>query len=200
MYVGQWPTFHGPVILSYILKSIWWINGVLEILIQWDAKHWPETIYVGQWHIFHGLLPYNLKTIWWSIVITGILDPCDAKIYHIKGIWVSDLHFMVQWFCFISWRRFGGGMFYWRYWFRATLSLIYKYICRSVAYISWCSDSGLFIQYYLMNKPHSLDIGWMWYRPLTCISWFSNFESFTYFLPIVVCWSLNCFIWKRLWM
>ena len=35
MYVGQWPTFHGPVILSYILKTIWWINFLLEILIQW---------------------------------------------------------------------------------------------------------------------------------------------------------------------
>ena len=25
-------------------------------------------------------------------VITGILDPCDSKIYHIKCMWVSDLH------------------------------------------------------------------------------------------------------------
>ena len=31
MYVGQWATFHGPVILSYILKTTWWINVVLEI-------------------------------------------------------------------------------------------------------------------------------------------------------------------------
>ena len=28
----------------------------------------------------------------------GILVPCDAKIYFIKCMWVSDLHFMVQWF------------------------------------------------------------------------------------------------------
>ena len=33
MYVGQWPTFHYPVILSYILKTVWWINVVLEVLI-----------------------------------------------------------------------------------------------------------------------------------------------------------------------
>ena len=38
MYVCQWPTFHGPVILSYILKTIWWINVVLEILIQYDTN------------------------------------------------------------------------------------------------------------------------------------------------------------------
>ena len=38
MYVGQWPTFHGPVILSYILKTIWWINVVPEILIQCDTN------------------------------------------------------------------------------------------------------------------------------------------------------------------
>ena len=30
--LGQWPTFHGPLILYYILKSTWWINIVLEIL------------------------------------------------------------------------------------------------------------------------------------------------------------------------
>ena len=58
MYVGQWPTFHGPVILSYILKTFWWRNAILKI------------------------------------------------------------------------------------WFSATLSLTYKYICRSVTYIMWYSDSA----------------------------------------------------------
>ena len=92
MYVGQWPTFHGSVILSYILKTTWWINVVLEILIQCD-KHWTETIYVGQWPIFHGpvILPYILNTIWWTNVIIGILDPCDAKsqwpTFHGPVIW-----------------------------------------------------------------------------------------------------------------
>ena len=38
MYVGQWPKFHGPVILPYILKTIWWMNGVLEILIDYDTN------------------------------------------------------------------------------------------------------------------------------------------------------------------
>ena len=124
-------------------------------------KHWTETIYVGQWPVFHGpvILPYILETIWWTNIIIGILDPCDTKICHIKCLWVSDLHFMVQWFCHISWRLFDGGMLYRRYWFSATLSLTCKYICRSVTCILWYSDSALYFQYYLIDKPHSLDIG-----------------------------------------
>ena len=180
-------------------------------------KHWTETIYEGQCLIFHGpvILPYILKTIWWTNVIIGILDPCDAKIYHIKCMWVRYLPFMVQWLCLISWRLFDGLMLYWRYWFNGTqtlnwniyigqwpifhgpvilpyilqtiwcqqptfcgpviltydggmldwrywfsvtLSLTYNYICRSVTFILWFSDSALYFQYYLMNKPHSLDI------------------------------------------
>ena len=31
-------TFHGPVILSYILKTIWWMDVVLEIYIQFDTN------------------------------------------------------------------------------------------------------------------------------------------------------------------
>ena len=50
-------------------------------------------------------------------------------------------------------------MLNWRYWFSVTLSLTFKYICRSVTYILWYSDFALYFQYYLMNKPHSLDIG-----------------------------------------
>ena len=45
----------------------------------------------------------------------------------------------------------------WIYWFSETLSLTYKYICRSVTYILWYCDSALYFQYYLINKPHSLD-------------------------------------------
>ena len=59
----------------------------------------------------------------------------------------------------ISWRPFDGGILDWRYWPSVTLSLTYKYICRSVTYILWYSDSALYFQYHLMNKPHSLDIG-----------------------------------------
>ena len=38
IYVGQWPIFYGQVILSCIVKTIWWMNVVLEILIQCDTN------------------------------------------------------------------------------------------------------------------------------------------------------------------
>ena len=94
------------------------------------------------------ILPYILKTIWWTNAIIGILDPCDAKINLIKCMWVSDVHFVVQWFWFISWPHSEGGMLDWSYWFSVTLSLTYKYICRSVTYILWYSDSAIYFQYY----------------------------------------------------
>ena len=36
MYVG--PIFHGPVILPYIFKTIWWMKVTLDILDQCDTK------------------------------------------------------------------------------------------------------------------------------------------------------------------
>ena len=77
------------------------------------CKDLPDKMYVGQWPLFHGpvILPCISKTIWWTNVIVGILDPCDAKINDIKHMWVSDLHFMVQWFWHILkpfwWRNVG---------------------------------------------------------------------------------------------
>ena len=100
IYVGQWPTFHGPVILSYLEDHLMdCYTGDIDSV--WH-KHWTETIHVSvcQWPIFHGtvILPYILKTIWWTNVRIGILDSWDAEINHVKCMWVSDLHFMVQWF------------------------------------------------------------------------------------------------------
>ena len=100
-------------------------------------------------------------------VIIGILDPCDAKTYHIKCIWVSDLHFMVQWFCPLSWRLFVEGMLYRRYWFSQ------HYVWPTNIYVGqWPKFCGsvilpLYIQCYLLNKPHFLEIGSVWYGPLT---------------------------------
>ena len=153
------------MILSCILKTtcIWWINVVLEILIQCDTNIEQKLYrYVGQWPIFHGpvILPYILKTIWWTNVIIEILDPCDAKIYQIKCMWVSDLHFMVQWFC-LFWRLFDGLMLYWRYWFNVTQTLNWNYICKQVTYTSWSSDFALYLEDYLMDKCHNWNIGSM---------------------------------------
>ena len=162
-------------------------------------KHWTETIYVGQWPIFHGpvILSYIVKTIWWTNVIIGILDPCDAKINHIKCMWVSDLHFVVQWFWLISWRRFDGGMLGWRFWFSVTLSLTYNYIGYTGQLPIFC---GTEILPYIFNTIWLTRlILWLlvliWAIDLYfMIKWFWIIYLF---LPIVVCWS---FIWKYLWM
>ena len=62
-----WPLFHGPVILPYVLKTIWCMN-----IIIWDYESvWPQNKYRSLWPIFHGpvILPYILKTIWRMYII-----------------------------------------------------------------------------------------------------------------------------------
>ena len=41
-------------------------------------------------------------TIWWRNVVLGIMDQCHSKIDLVKYMWVSDLYFMIHWFCLIS--------------------------------------------------------------------------------------------------
>ena len=123
-------------------------------------------MYICQWPIFHGpvIFASYLKTIWWTNATIGILVPCDAKIYLIKCMWVSDLHFMVQWFCLISWRLFDGLILYWRYECDTYIDL--ELYCRSVTYISWSSDFALYLEDYLMDKCHNWNIGSMWLKNL----------------------------------
>ena len=120
---SAWPIFHGPVILSYILKTIWCMYIILweyesvwpDIWPQnkcrslWSIFHgpviWPYILKViWKWPIFYGpaILLHILKTIWWRNVVLGIMDQCHSKINHVKYMWVSDLYFMVHWFCLIS--------------------------------------------------------------------------------------------------
>ena len=75
IYVGQWPAFHGPVILPYILKTIWLTNVIVVIL--W----YKDTMYVGQRPTFRGavILTYILKMFWWRNVGLKILIHCDIK-------------------------------------------------------------------------------------------------------------------------
>ena len=85
-----------------------WYNGSV-----WH-KDWPHKIYIGQWPIFRGpvVLLNILKTVWWRDIIFEIVDQCDSKVGLIKQMWVSDLYFIVRWFCLISWRLFDG---WWSY-------------------------------------------------------------------------------------
>ena len=101
--VGHWPIFHGPVILPYILNTIWCMN----ILI-WDYESvwpdiWPQNKCRSLWHIFHGpvILHYILKTAWCMNII--ILDyGCMSVIFSDnETVWPKvnisqhDLYFMV---------------------------------------------------------------------------------------------------------
>ena len=65
------PIFQGPVILPYILKTIWCMN-----IIIWDYKSvWPKVLsqnkYRSLWPISYGpvILSYILKTIWCMNII-----------------------------------------------------------------------------------------------------------------------------------
>ena len=166
----------------------------------WDVgsvwhKHWPEFMYIGQWPIFHDpvTLPYILKTICWTYAIIGILVPCDAKIYLIKCMWVSDLHFMVQWFCLISWRLFDGLMLYWRYWFSVTQTLNCNYICRSVTYISWSGGFALYLEDYLIGNCHNWNIGPISYKDLPHKMYVGQWPTFHG--PVI----LPCILWTIWW-
>ena len=104
-YMSTWPIFYGLVILLNIFKIIWWMNITIESV--WH-RDWTHQIYVGRWPIFYGpvILLHTLKTIWCRNIVFGVLDQCDTKIDHVKYMWVSELYFMVHWFCLISCHRF----------------------------------------------------------------------------------------------
>ena len=46
------------------------------------------------------------KTIWWRNIVFGIMDQCDTKIDLVKYMRVSDLYFMVSWFCLMCCHTF----------------------------------------------------------------------------------------------
>ena len=71
-----WPIFHGPVILSYILKTILCMN-----ILFWDYESlwpgiWPQNKCRSLWPTFHGpvILLYILNTIWCMNIIHVLSD------------------------------------------------------------------------------------------------------------------------------
>ena len=100
--------------LSYFLKTIWWINVVLEIMFQCDTNIKLKP-YAGQWPIFHGpvILPYTLEDY--------LMDKCHN--WNIGFMWCKDLPdkmYVGQWPTFHgpviwSWRLLDGLMLYWWY-------------------------------------------------------------------------------------
>ena len=109
-----WLLFHVPVILPYITKTIWWMSVMFSDKETVWPKLWPQNKYRRTWHLFHGLviLLNIFKIIWWMNIIVGIMDKCDTEIDLLKYIQVSDLYFMVKWFCFLSGRLVDGEISY----------------------------------------------------------------------------------------
>ena len=66
------PIFHGPVILRYILRTIWCMNIILQDYGSLWPAIWPQTECRVLWHRFHGpvILPYVSKTIWMSVIFS----------------------------------------------------------------------------------------------------------------------------------
>ena len=60
-----WLTFHGPVILPYISKTVCCMNIILQDYESVWHDIWPQNKCKSLWPIFHGpvILPYLLKTV-----------------------------------------------------------------------------------------------------------------------------------------
>ena len=112
LWVMKWrsarPVFHGPVILPYILKTIWCMNIIL-----WDYESvlpdmWPQNKCRSLWPIFHGpvisLISWRLFDVWTSYF--GIMSQYDRTFDMKINVGHCDPYFMVQWFCLIFWRLF----------------------------------------------------------------------------------------------
>ena len=103
-YRSVWTIFHGPVILPYILKTIWCMYIIL-----WEYESvWPK-INVGHCDLYSMvqwfcLISWRLFDAW--TLLLGIMSQYDPKFYLKINIGHCDLYFMVQWFCVISWRLF----------------------------------------------------------------------------------------------
>ena len=107
-WMSAWPIFHSPVILSYILKTIWCMYIIL-----WEYESvWPDVwpkINVGYYDLYSMvqwfcLISWRLCDVW--TILFGIMSQYDPNFYLKINIGHYDLYFMVQWFCLISWRLF----------------------------------------------------------------------------------------------
>ena len=72
------------------------------------AGIWPKNKHRSLWPIFDGsvVLPYILATIWYMNTILRDYESVWPDVWPKINVCHCDLYFMVQWFCFISWRLF----------------------------------------------------------------------------------------------
>ena len=111
-----WPIFYGPVILTYILKAIWYMNTILRDYESLWPDVWPQNICSTLWPNFMAqwfcLISWKLFSGWTSYFgIVSQYDPtCDLQIF----VGHCDLYFMVHWICPLSWRLFDVWTSYFR--------------------------------------------------------------------------------------
>ena len=105
---SAWPIFYGPLILPYILKTIWCIYIILSeyesVQSMFDLKinvgH-LDLYFMVQWFC---LISWRLFHVWTALlgIINQYVPVHDLKI----NVGHRDLYVMVQWFCLVSWRLF----------------------------------------------------------------------------------------------
>ena len=111
-----WPMFHGPVILPYILKTIWYMNILL-----WDYESvwqdiWPKKKFRLLWPMFMvQWFCHTLKTFWCMDIIFWDYESVwhdiwpqnkCRSLWHI--LWSSD--FVISWRLFDMWTPYLGIM------------------------------------------------------------------------------------------
>ena len=135
---SAWPIFHDPVILPYILKTIWCMNFLV-----WDNESvwhdiWPPNKCRSLWPIFHGpvILPYLLKTIWRMNIIIWDYGSVWPKVWcQNKGH--CDLNFMVQWF-----------------WHILNVGLCDLYLFHGPVILTYISQDFLMHEYHIFCNPN----------------------------------------------
>ena len=158
-----WPTFHGPVILPYMSKTVW----CMRIMSQYD-QIFDLKINVGHCDLYFMvqwfcLIFWGLFDIWtWYFGIMSQYDPTfDLKI----NVGHCDLYFMVHWFYLISWRLFDIWIPYFgimsQYDPMFDLKIFVTYISWFVGhcdYISRSSEFALYLEDCLMYEHHTFGL------------------------------------------
>ena len=74
-----WPIFHGPLILPFILKTVWCMNIILSDYESVWHDIWPRNKCRSLWSIFHGpvILPFNDCHTFGKWV--GVIRPLTSK-------------------------------------------------------------------------------------------------------------------------
>ena len=109
--VGHLPIFRVPVILCYILKTIWCMNIILGDYGSVWPDIWPQNKCMSLTYISWSTdFALYLKDFFWcmSVIFSDNEKVWPKPLYLKINIGQHDLYFMVKWICLISSRLFDG--------------------------------------------------------------------------------------------